>query len=319
MSFRYTNNLVGALKHRLMLESSHRDLVRRRFAGRCSGVEVVCSGYGTVLEVRLVDKETWEPFYRKSRTTTTSSIIEGSSGVSASSCGATGKEMGPLDLQKLSRSIKAALWDATRKIRAAKEAALHRSLSHNQQLQAQAGLKYWYEEDANTLRPFAFEALMHEQATPWMQLVRFGKHQQAAALLQRVSGANATEGPGDPPTNVVNRGKEEKEDGGPCVTALDVQDVDPASTPIGSVHPLFVPALVQLESRSSGGSVNDNMLRQEQWRELSRDEQLFWERVELIRKGQLATIKGDHKRDYADQAAFATDNAEEKVQLRFTQ
>ncbi|ORC93352.1 uncharacterized protein TM35_000012290 [Trypanosoma theileri] len=316
MSFRYTNNLVGALKHRLMLESSHRELVRRRFSGHCRGVEVVCSGYGTVLAVRLVDKAAWEPFYRKGNT-----ILSGNEKDET----AEKNKTGPLDFDKLAESIKTALWDATRKIRAAKEAALHRSLSHNQQLQSQAELKHWYEEDANTLEPLAFEALKHEAATPWMQLVQFGKRQSASTMLhQEFIKAENTSSKDD--TSVVAAATTTKiesddvfgKEDSPCVTALNTEDCDPAATPIGSVHPLFVPALIQIED-STQESVDEDAIRREQWRELSRDEQLFWERVELIRKGQMATIKGGHKRDYADQAAVAHDNAEEKVQLRFTQ
>ncbi|KEG15542.1 hypothetical protein DQ04_00041060 [Trypanosoma grayi] len=305
MSFRYTNNLVGVLKHRLMLESSHRELVRRRFSGHCRGVEVVCSGYGTVLAVRLVDKTTWEPFYRKGPFPVND---EGNTNGGATAA---------LDLEKLADSVKAAVWDATRKIRVAKEAALHRSLSHNQQLQSQANLKHWYEDDANTLQPLAFEALKHEAATPWMQLVQFGKHQRAAEMLQQESGESQCAANADAfISSETSAGRREEEV--PCVTALDAKDCDPEATPIGSIHPLYVPALIQFENKTEG-SIDEDVVRQEQWRELSRDEQLFWERVELIRKGQVATIKGGHKRDYADQAAVASDNAEEAVQLRFTQ
>ncbi|KAH9599093.1 hypothetical protein LSM04_007092 [Trypanosoma melophagium] len=316
MSFRYTNNLVGALKHRLMLEGSHRDLVRRRFSGHCRGVEVVCSGYGTVLAVRLVDKAAWEPFYRKANTMASVSAMDDETAEKSKT------KTEPLDFDKLAESIKTALWDATRKIRAAKEAALHRSLSHNHQLQSQAELKHWYEEDANTLEPLAFEALKHEAATPWMQLVQFGKRQSASVMLhQEFIKEENTSSKGS--TSITGRKARIENDDvfgkeGPCVTALNTEDCDPAATPIGSVHPLFVPALIQIEDNTEE-SVDGDAIRREQWRELSRDEQLFWERVELIRKGQMATIKGGQKRDYADQAAVANDNAEEKVQLRFTQ
>ncbi|EKF32862.1 hypothetical protein MOQ_003277 [Trypanosoma cruzi marinkellei] len=314
MSFRYTNGLVGALKHRMMLESSHRELVRRRFTGHCRGVEVVCSGYGTVLAVRLVDKTAWEPFYRRGHTSPSGADMDGAPpGSHAESTPVGGKSAAPLDFERLAESIKAALWDATRKIRSAKEAALNRSLSHNQQLHAQAHLAHWYEEDANTLRPLAFEALKHEAATPWMQFVQFGKYKHAAAVMQSEPGEKTSE----TPTGEMKRASADNEEG-PCVTVLDEKDVDPTSIPIGSVHPLFLPALIQFESPADN-SLNDDAIRQEQRREMSRDEQLFWERVELIRKGQVATIKGGQKRNYADEAAVASDNAVDKVQLRFTQ
>ncbi|RNF14920.1 uncharacterized protein Tco025E_05676 [Trypanosoma conorhini] len=296
----------------MMLESSHRELVRRRFTGHCRGVEVVCSGYGTVLAVRLVDKAVWEPFYRKGLPPSTAD------GDSASNSNVVGVPAGvtsaaPVDFEKLAESVKAAVWDATRKIRSAKEAALQRSLSHNKQMQAGASLTQWYEEDANTLRPLAFEALRHEAATPWMQCVQFGKKEQAAALLRCESGKEASDCSTGDATRVGLVNAESQ-----CVTALDTKDVDPASIPIGSVHPIFAPALIQFEKRACS-SLNDEAIRQEQWREMSRDEQLFWERVELIRKGQVAAIKGGQKRDYADEAAVASDSALDKVQLRFTQ
>ncbi|CCD16797.1 unnamed protein product [Trypanosoma congolense IL3000] len=323
MSFRYTNSLIGVLKHRMLLECSYREIATRTFIGYCRGVEVVCSGYGSVLKVRLTEKEMWEPFYRNSAVYSNSEPLadkaEGESETASPMTGAA--STGPLDLERLSESVRAALWDATRKIRSAKEAALHRSLSHNPQLQATAELKHWYEEDANTLRPLAFEALKHEAATPWMRLIQFGKLKEAASLLknQRQGGASSSS------QGVVNNGEKQQLQStegadvhAPLKDTLTVADLHPSTIPIGSVHPLFTPALIQMED-SQTGAVNDDAVRRAQLWELSRDEQYFWERVELIRKGQIASIGSVHKRGYADEALSAKDNAEEKVQLRFTQ
>lgn len=59
--------------------------------------------------------------------------------------------------------------------------------------------------------------------------------------------------------------------------------------------------------------------------ETSRDEQLFWDRVELIRRGQLATLPKNGKRAYNDRAnkinnsaALAMSAINEKIELRFT-
>ena len=49
------------------------------------------------------------------------------------------------------------------------------------------------------------------------------------------------------------------------------------------------------------------------------DEEAFWERVELIRRSQLAAIPNGVKRNYAEMSSTLQDNTEEKVQLRFTQ
>nr|7PUA_DK Chain DK, mS58 [Trypanosoma brucei brucei] len=324
MSFRYTNNLIGALKHRLLLESSYREIASRKFIGNCRGVEVVCSGYGTVLAVQLTDKAVWESFYRKGGRPTVSGggDVSGDAETGTQGSATTTGATGDLDLDKLAESIKTALWDATRKIRSAKEAALHRSLSHNTRMRASADLKHWYEEDANTLRPLAFEALKHEAATPWMQLVQHGKKEEAAALLkefeQKGDAAEAT------PTRVKDdrvkgtRTELSNREQPPLASTLKAEDSNPATIPIGSVHPLFTPALVQIEEAGGGSVSNEAVCRAQLW-ELSRDEQLFWERVELIRKGQVASIGSSHKRGYADEAAFAKDDTEEKVQLRFTQ
>ncbi|KAH8608146.1 hypothetical protein ERJ75_001341300 [Trypanosoma vivax] len=177
-------------------------------------------------------------------------------------------------------------------------------------------LTQWYEEDANTLRPVAFEALRHEAATRWMQFVQFGKVRQASDLLQREgSGTGAADGPSfSGPTTAQD---EPNGDETPIARALEAADCNPSAIPIGSVHPLFAPGLIQLED-SRSGFVNDDFLRREQRHELARDEQLFWERVELIRKGQVATIGNKPKRCYADEAEVEKSNIDEKIQLRFT-
>ncbi|KAG5487737.1 hypothetical protein LSCM1_08103 [Leishmania martiniquensis] len=319
MSFRYTNHLVATLKHRLNLEAAHRQLVRQTFTGTCDGMEVTCSAYGTVVGLRMLDPAVWEPHYRAAEDSgseanaAASAAASSSLPSSSSSAPSTTKR---IDLVKLAASIQAATWQAIQKIRAAKEEAHSRSLRRNPQLLAEARLRDWYEQDANTLHPRPCDGLKNLQATEWMQAVRFGVPQPARHLRSHAAH-----------TGAMDKGNGGREDPKPraTITALRDEDCDPANIPIGSAHPLFAPGLLLLErdpnaAESSGSRVDEAFMLSEQRKEMRRDEEAFWERVELIRRSQLAAIpQGGAKRGYADMSATVRDSIEEKVQLRFTQ
>lgn len=315
MSFRYTNNLVATLKHRLYLEVAHRQLVRQTFTGTCNGVEVTCSAYGSVIAIRMLDKAVWEPQYRVSEThdaSTAASASPASDAVANTDTNSSSPSAKRgIDLVKLSASIQAATWQAIHKLRAAKEEAHAQSLRHNPQLLANANLRDWYEQDANTLYPRPCDGLKNLCATEWMQAVRFGVPQPARFLKTAASNAGAeAAAPG-------------------VITALSEEDCDAANIPIGSAHPLFTPGLVQLEldpavpatekNSKSGSRVDAAYVLSEQRKEMRGDEEAFWERVELIRRSQLAAIPNGVKRNYAEMSSTLQDNTEEKVQLRFTQ
>ncbi|KPI83919.1 hypothetical protein ABL78_7037 [Leptomonas seymouri] len=298
MSFRYTNNLVATLKHRLHLEVAHRQLVRQTFTGVCDGIEVTCSAYGSVTRICMLDKAVWEPQYR----------VSDSSGTAA----ATASKRG-IDLVKLSASIQGATWRAIQKIRAAKEEAHARSLRHNPQLLAHASLRDWYEQDANTLHPRPCNGLKNLHATEWMQAVRYGVPQPERFLRKQ--------GQQQEP-KALAAGYEEAPS---TVTALSESDCNAASIPIGSAHPLFTPGLVQLEldpaiqtAQACDSRVDEAYVLSEQRKEMRGNEEAFWERVELIRRSQLAAIPGGAKRSHAAMPATLQDTTEEKVQLRFT-
>jgi hypothetical protein len=313
MSFRYTNNLVATLKHRLHLEVAHRQLVRQTFTGVCNGVEVTCSAYGSVVGIRMLDKAVWEPQYRVEGDNVNASSSPTATTTTATNTPTSAGRKG-IDLVKLSASIQAATWQAIHKLRTAKEEAHARSLRHNPQLLAKASLRDWYEQDANTLHPRPCDGLKNLYATEWMQAVRFGVPQPERFLLQkeRTSAAGAA--------------------GARCtITALSESDCDAANIPIGSAHPLFTPGLVQLEldpsiqhsgtrhSTNAGSRVDEAYVLSEQRKEMRGNEEAFWERVELIRRSQLAAVPNGVKRNYADVSATLHDNTEEKVKLRFTQ
>ncbi|CBZ23196.1 conserved hypothetical protein [Leishmania mexicana MHOM/GT/2001/U1103] len=322
MSFRYTNHLVATLKHRLFLEAAHRQLVRQTFTGVCNGIEVTCTAYGSVVGLRMLDGAVWEPHYQVAPDTESEAAAAAApaavspSRPSSASSSSTASGKTGIDLVKLSASIQAATWQAIWKVRAAKEEAHSRSLRRNPQLLAEAKLRDWYEQDANTLHPRPFDGLKNLQATEWMQAVRFGVPQPA-----RYRRANAA------PKDAGEGGDGAHTDQKPCETIMVLrdEDCDPANIPIGSVHPLFAPGLLQLEldpniATNGGSRIDELFVLSEQRKEMRRDEEAFWERVELIRRSQLATIpKGGVKRGYADMADTVQDNIEEKVQLRFTQ
>ncbi|KAG5486973.1 hypothetical protein CUR178_08400 [Leishmania enriettii] len=319
MSFRYTNHLVATLKHRLYLEAAHRQLLRQTFTGTCDGIEVTCSAYGSVVGLRMLDRAVWEPHYRAAEDSESEAVVKAPAAASpslpSSSSSSPSTKKG-INLVRLSASIQAATWQAIQKIRAAKEEVHSRSLRRNPQLLAEARLRDWYEQDANTLHPRPCDGLKNLQATKWMQAVRFGVPQPAQHLRPNAAHEDAGEG-----------GNRVREDPIPraTITALRDEDCDPANIPIGSVQPIFAPGLLLLElnpnaAESGGSRVDESFVLSEQRKEMRRDEEAFWERVELIRRSQLAAIpKGGAKRGYADMSSTVRDSIDEKVQLRFTQ
>lgn len=310
MSFRYTNNLVATLKHRLYLEAAHRQLVRQTFTGACNGVEVTCSAYGSVIGIRMLDRAVWEPQYRVADNDLAASASPTADATSNTSNGKDGASRKGIDLVKLSASIQAATWQAIHKLRAAKEEAHAQSMRHNPQLRANANLRDWYEHDATTLHPRPCDGAKSLLATEWMQAVRFGIPQPARFLASASQTRTL-------PAQGQMRG---------TITALSDGDCDAANIPIGSAHPLFTPGLVQLELdpaiQAVGGNnsrVDNAYVLSEQRKEMRGNEEAFWERVELIRRSQLAAIPNGVKRNYAEMSSTLRDNTEEKVQLRFTQ
>lgn len=367
MSFRYTNNLIGALQHRLALESAHREIVRRTFIGTCNGIEVTCSGYGTVLAIKMMERATWGPFYSRNSSSinngekaslssdaaATAAAADGDDSPSAELAAERAKEvakeannsssngLGGLDYTKLSDSIKTAAWEANRLIRSAKEEAHARSLLHNPHIRAAGNLRDWYEHDATSLHPRPFDALKQEAATPWIQAVRFAKA-NASEYLGRcppppISNDNSDNNSGSPSNNETTAAAPSSA----VVSVLGPADCDPLAIPIGSTHPLYIASLTQIESTTTaaggGGGVDGasaatgrpslshvdaQVVLSEQRREMSKEEQNFWERVEMIRKGQLASIPNAaaaNKRGYAEMTTVVSDNVEDKVDLKFTQ
>ena len=236
MSFRYTSSLIGTLKHRILLEQSRRAIASRTFVGHCDGIVVEYTAYGSVRKIRAASPEAERSFKH----------AEGS-----------------MDVGRLQQAIKAAVWDANRQLKSAKEEGYRTSFLGNEQIKADDDFRVWFEHDATTLRPFAYEALHEEEATPAIRQLRADR------------------------------------------------PADPIS--VSSTDKTLAPALMELE--------DETQVMRSQRRQLCIDEQQFWRRVELIRKGQTSTIRGT-KRKYpfekTEQPGSATSTgASETVSLKF--
>ena len=144
MSFRYTNGLIGVMKHRILLEKGRRDLLTKTFTGRCEGVVVQYSAHGTVQSI-AVEPEAKENY-----------MLDGK-----------------INTSLLSTNVRTAIWDANKQLLQAKEEYHRRSITGNKELKANPNLKLWYEHNGSSLRPLPFEALSRETgATEWMKQVR---------------------------------------------------------------------------------------------------------------------------------------------------
>lgn len=342
MSFRYTNDLITTIRHRLLLEAAQRSIARRTFVGLCRGIQVTCSGFGAVLSIQLKPSPSFsmdeiENFYYQSPSPQDSSF-EGSSPSSPPRM---------LLLDRVSESIRAATWLAQQQRRGAKGDAVNRSLwgrspATTSPLVAR-GLKHWYEDHPDSLSGLLpHQHLNRWCATPWMQAVQYGLRNPDRFLSKipsdKAKSASSTSSTGASSSSSL-----------PLSSVLSIEECDPMKIPIGSLHPLFTPALLQLElaeppasetpSASSDASavvqmdqvlpfssrVDVKALRVAQRKEMRQDEEQFWNRVELIRRAQLATINTSRdnsasgtKRAYKDLSQTLRDNVEEKIELRFT-
>lgn len=249
MSFRYTNSLIGSLKHKILLEKSRRAISTRVFTGICDGIAVDYSASGSVSRVRFVSPDMEQRYRLPTTTAAPAAAAAGSSSASPSQ----------INVTKLQHAIKAAVFDAQQQLMAAKEEGYRQSLENNAQLKAENKFEVWFEHDASTLRLHAYEALQDEEATDYIKAVR-------------------AEGPMDPLT-------------------------------LATTDRVLRPALEGLED-------TQGMLRAQR-RAMAVEEQRFWRRVELIRKGQQATIRGE-KRKYAFESnAAASADPTPNVTLRF--
>jgi hypothetical protein len=226
MSFRYSTSLVGTLKNRILLEQSRRSLAGRVFTGICNGVAVDYTASGTVLKIRFVSPEAEKRFRAPNV------VADGG-----------GEEVGgKIDVQKLQQSIRAAVFDANRQLKAAKEEGYNTSMQGNEELKADNDFRVWFEHDGGTLRPHPYEALHDEESTEYVR----------AARAERAS---------DPIT-------------------------------VASTDRTLRPALMDIDSSPVA-------IIRTQKRHMALEEQSFWRRVELVRKGQLATVPRGTKRRYS--------------------
>lgn len=241
MSFRYTNNLVGLMKHRVLLERSRRALSERTFVGRCNGVIVSCNANGMIASIDVTPE------------------------AEAAGTFVNANDDNSVNTPLLASAVRTAVSLAVRDIKRAKEESYRRSLMGNQELKAHYGSYHmWFEEDGGSLRPRPYEGLVdHVGATPWIKEVR--------------------------------------------------RDSSTSPLTVADVNATLLPGLLGLE--------DPRRVISEQRREMADNERTFWHRVELIRKGQSATISGG-KRPYKNEGQLGTaigDASQEKVVVKFVQ
>lgn len=136
MSFRFTNQLIGAMKHRILLERGRREIVQRVFTGSSNGVTVKYSAYGRVIAIDVAS-EAEESF----------KLANGQGVDTASLCAA----------------VQAAVFAANRQLVEAKEENYRRSLTYkNEELKAKNDFQLWFAQSSSSLSPKPREMLTFE-------------------------------------------------------------------------------------------------------------------------------------------------------------
>lgn len=127
MSFRFTNQLIGVMKHRILLEQGRRQLLQRVFTGSCNGVTVKYSAYGRVLSIDVSPEAE-----------TVFSLPNGQG----------------VDSQALCAAVQSAVFVANRQLVEAKEETYRRSITHkNEELKAMNDFQLWFAQSSSTLSP----------------------------------------------------------------------------------------------------------------------------------------------------------------------
>lgn len=341
MSFRYTNSLIGALRHRLLLEAAQRSIARQVFVGVCKGIEVRCSGFGGILSIRMrqgltpAARSALDAYYYEnaddgtpsSSSMKASSVSSDASDNSSSSSLAAAPPRRMLRLHKVQESVRAAVWMAQQQRRASKADAIHRSVHGSSATignsfsssspSPSVGLQHWFED-----HPDALAGLLPHQhltkwlATPWITAIQYGLPSPERFLKRST---HLDEKMKDVEKKITTKVSDTLST---LPNVLTLSCCDPLKIPIGSVHPLHGPSLMQLEQHHSSSPdssfteddcfsnaptldsvtiadralshrsrVSMKAVRMNQRKEMCADEIKFWERVELINGAQLATIK----------------------------
>lgn len=344
MSFRYTNSLIGALRHRLLLEAAQRSIARQVFVGVCKGIEVRCSGFGGILSIQMrqgltpAARSALDAYYYENANDGNSSASSmktkilslDASDTSSCTSSATAPPQRMLRLHRVQESVRAAVWMAQQQRRTAKADAIRRSVHGSSATMGNSfsssspspsiGLQHWFED-----HPDALAGLLPHQhitkwlATPWMTAIQYGLPSPERFLKRSTPLEEKMKDEKEkPPTGISDTSST-------LLNVLSLSCCDPLGIPIGSVHPLHGPSLMQLEQYHSSPSnssstfsteddcfssaptldsvsitdralshrsrVSMKAVRMKQRTEMCVDEIKFWERVELISGAQLATIK----------------------------
>lgn len=185
MSFRFTNDLITTFKQKALMSHYVTNFIfPRTFVGYCAGVTAKLNSSAQLLELK-VDEEARANFLEKdpakeaaaNKKTEADNIAAAALSdspipTSASSTSAT------VDSQTLAKAIEMAIWDATRKIKAAKEEYYHLSVKNARLLSASKELtgeapeateaelatirdfsKYGLSTDAALIAPHAWDSI----------------------------------------------------------------------------------------------------------------------------------------------------------------
>eukprot|EP00331_Platyophrya_macrostoma_P008999 CAMPEP_0176420266 /NCGR_PEP_ID=MMETSP0127-20121128/8512_1 /TAXON_ID=938130 /ORGANISM="Platyophrya macrostoma, Strain WH" /LENGTH=239 /DNA_ID=CAMNT_0017800845 /DNA_START=50 /DNA_END=769 /DNA_ORIENTATION=- len=146
MSFRFTNQLIGVMKHRILLEQGRRQLLQRVFTGICNGVTVKYSAYGRVISID-VSPEAEVAF----------TLPNGQGIDNAAICAA----------------VQSAVFLANRQLVEAKEEAYRHSITHkNDELKAVNDFQMWFAQSATSLSPKPREMLSHDTSVESIKGIR---------------------------------------------------------------------------------------------------------------------------------------------------
>jgi hypothetical protein len=156
MSFRYTNFLTGMFTQRILLHRALTAVATRKYVGRAQGVVATTTAAGRVLSI-AVDSSARADF------------VDAATGV--------------VRAAPLAQAIRAALFDATVKVRRDKEEAFRESLRGSTHTMRNEHYALWYSANGASLPPFAYDSMADE---PFVEAL------EAGASAQSASGAPAS-------------------------------------------------------------------------------------------------------------------------------
>ena len=359
MSFRFTNDLIATFKQKaLMSHYTSTFLFPRTFIGRCAGVTAKVNSSCQLLEL-TVDESAKATFAEATAASAkgSSDVAGTADAVAKAALGTVASANAPVDTAKLAKAVEMAVWDATRKVKAAKEEYYRQSVKHSRLHSAGRELTGEAPEatqtELATIRDFSKYGLSTDAAMlgphPWDSFRDRGPFHAMLSGPSYASAAAAAAGSSTSASASSSAHLLGKEFAPP--RPMTLADVLPEyraaflSYPAGAVNATIVdtsagkaegakltlttaPAEARAASAAKAAVADRNVAAKEERQiraaaasEEAKAELAFWTRVEAIRKGQQAVLGASlNKRPYKDQAgAIPVSNFDEKVSLHFIQ